>query len=130
MIKARTGINVDISSGKESLKISGKEGGMTVGTSASWPADLPTDVPKFTAGQITMAVKSGNNWTVIIKEVKKEETEEYLAQLQKNGWVSENEVDFVVDLSQMEKGNYRLTLAYDASSNGVSLTVSEKTQGE
>lgn len=126
LIKAKTGVDVDINSGKESIKIAGKEGEMEIGNTASWPSDIP--VPKFPTGTVTVATTSNNNWAVILKDVKKEDVEKYISDLQKNGWQASSEVSFMVDLTQMEKGAYRVSVAYDASSNGVSITVSQKEQ--
>ena len=99
---------------------------MEVGNAVSWPSDIP--VPKFPAGTVTASTKSNNNWAVILKDVKKEDVEKYISQLQENGWQASSEVSFMVELTQMEKGGYRITVAYDASSNGVSITVSQKEQ--
>ncbi|MCJ7740217.1 hypothetical protein MUP32_02785 [Candidatus Microgenomates bacterium] len=126
LIKSRTGVEVDIKSGGEGMMVAGKDGEMEIGNTAQWPSDMPPDVPKFPAGNVVMSTNVNNSWTVILKNVTKENVEKYVSELQKIGWQADNEVNIMVELTQMKKGAYRLNLAYDASSNGVSLTVSQK----
>ncbi len=126
LIKAQTGMDVDINSEKESVKIAGKEGQIEVGQAVSWPSDIP--VPKFPAGTLTTSSKTNNTWLVIVKDVKKEDVEKYISELKKEGWQAKNEVNFMIELTQMEKGAYDVTVTYDTSSNGVSITVNQKEQ--
>lgn len=128
LIKSRTGVEVDIKSGGEGVMVAGKDGGMEIGKTAQWPSDMPPDVPKFPAGTVVMSTNVNNSWTVILKNITKGDVEKYVAELQKNGWQAADDVKFLVEMTEMEKGAYRINVVYDASSNGVSITVRQKDQ--
>jgi hypothetical protein len=126
LIKSKTGVDVDINTNNNSVKIDGEDGSMEVGENTKWPADLPNDVPQYNDGTIMSAFKSEDNWNIIIKDTSESYVQQYAKELEKNGWVSKEKLDFIVNLVQMEKGAYDLNLAFDTSSNGVSLTISKK----
>lgn len=125
ILEKGTGGKVDINNG--SVTFTGKEGKMEVGTSAKWPEDMPADVPNFTAGEITAAVRinnaSTNGWSVIIKDVEAGSVGDYTKQLETTGWKTTSQVNFGAAMYQLEKGDYKLNLAYDATSKGVNLMV-------
>jgi hypothetical protein len=125
IIEKGTGGKVDINNG--SVTFTGKEGSMEVGTAAKWPEDMPADVIKFPVGEITAAVRinneTTNGWSVIIKDVEAGAVTAYVQQLETFGWKSIGEVNFGATINQLEKGDYKLNLAYDSTSKGVNLVV-------
>lgn len=120
-----TGGKVDINNG--SVTFTGKEGKMEVGTSAKWPEDMPSDVPNFSAGEITAAVRinnaSTNGWSVIVKDVEGKQVVDYVKKLESAGWKTISQVNFGTAMYQLEKGDYKLNFAYDATSKGVNLVI-------
>jgi hypothetical protein len=125
ILEKGTGGKVDIDNG--SVTFTGKEGKMEVGTSAKWPEDMPTDVPNFSAGEITAAVRinnpSTNGWSVIIKDVEAGSVGDYTKQLETAGWKTVSQVNFGAAMYQLEKGDYKLNIAYDETSKGINLMV-------
>lgn len=130
-IERETGSKVDYNN-NGSVTVKNKDGQLEVGTTAKWPSDAPADVPQFPTGTITVAAKTNNDttksWSVIIKDVEKVSADAYVQQLKNLGWKVETEVNTVVVMTQLSKGNLQLTIAYDPSSKGVNLTVEDKTK--
>ena len=126
-IEKQTGAKVDIDTQDETIKIKSEEGEMEIGATAQWPDDMPSDVPKFSAGSITAAVtnndQSQKTWTVMIQNVDKESVDRYKAELENIGWQTGDQVSYVVSFVTFTKGNYKLNLAYDTTSRGVSLSL-------
>jgi len=130
VIESGTGGKVNIDTKNKDVTIKTNEGTFKAGENVSWPSDMPTDVPKFTDGKITMATKISTDpkgWSVLISNVESSNVEDYQAKLKAAGWTNSSEASFGADLIQMQKDNRDLTLVYDSSSKGVSLTVSYKT---
>jgi hypothetical protein len=130
-IEAGTGAKVDLNSaGEGSLKVKSKDGELAVGTSAQWPSDMPSDVLKFSSGTIVAAIKTDNEqgkaWSVVVKDVEKSAVDAYLADLKAQGWKLISQVETIVSVNQLEKGIYRMSIAYDATSKGVNMTIEEK----
>lgn len=125
ILEKGTGGKVDINNG--SVTFTGKEGTMQVGTSAKWPEDMPSDVPNFSAGEITAAVRinnaSTNGWSVIVKDVEGKQVADYVNQLQVVGWKITSQVNYGTTMFQLEKGDYKLNLAYDKTSKSVNLMI-------
>lgn len=128
MIKAGTNGKIEIDTNSGAVKLKNDNESLEAGT-AKWPPDLPENLPVFPAGKIVAAVKSGGStpvWSVIIKNITKAQVDAYQQQLLSNGWTSDSKVDILVNMVQLTKGDYRITLVFDASSDGVQITVSRK----
>lgn len=130
LIEHGTGSNVDIDTKDGSASIKTSDGSTTVGNSAQWPSDMPSDVPKFSAGKITMSTKVSTDpksWSLLISEVKASDVASYKSALKAKGWTEDTSMSFGADLTQYTKGNLETILTFDSTSNGLSITVSYKT---
>lgn len=125
-IESQTGADVDING--EGIKIENEEGTFEVNASAEWPADIPADVPEFTFGTITGVIKNSQQpqgWSVMAKDVTKENFDSYVEKLTGSGWVSKAQATSAGEFQQLEKNGYSLNLAFDPSSNGFTLALVE-----
>ncbi|MEI7690252.1 MAG: hypothetical protein WCI63_01360 [bacterium] len=130
VIESGTGGKVNIDTKNKDVTIKTNEGTFNAGENVSWPSDMPTDVPKFTSGKITLATNKNTEpkgWEVLISNVESSNVADYQTKLKAAGWTNSSESSFGADLIQMQKDTRDLTLVYDSSSKGVSLTVSYKT---
>ena len=129
VVEKGTGGNVKVDTKTGSAELKTNEGSINVGSSAQWPSDLPSDVPKFSVGKITMSTKVTTvpkGWSVLISDVTENDVTNYKNNLIAKGWVEESSASFGVSFVQLTKGNLNITLAYDGSSKGLSMTVSYK----
>jgi len=128
---AATGGNVDITNGGQGVDYSNEDSSLSIGQSAQWPSDMPTSVPEFTYGTPIMSSKlSEGSWSVLFEEVSADAQTKYTADLDAQGWVPEGEsIDAgVAQIIQMTNGNYILSVAFDRTSKGATLTVSPKAE--
>lgn len=128
LLSATTGSNVDVSNDGNSATVSNGQGTTQIGEGAKWPSDMPSDVPKLTAGKITMATseKTSKSWSVIASDFKQADYDAYKAKVDAAGWTSTSTTAFGALIDQYEKGSYDLTLTFDSSSSGISISVVPK----
>jgi len=129
VIESGTGGKVDIDTNNKDITVKTDEGTFNAGESVSWPSDMPSDVPKFSYGKITMATKISTDpkgWSIIISDVQPSNFTDYQNKLKAAGWTEVGSTQFGVSLIQMEKNNLDLNLTYEESSKGASLSISEK----
>lgn len=92
VIETATGSKVDIDQKGEKVSIKTDEGNVNInyGGDAEWPADMPKDVPKWTAGKIKGTASSqapeADSWTVYLENVNIGQIEAYEAELKKAGF--------------------------------------------
>lgn len=123
------GGKVDVSSNGDGVSISNENGSIGTGESAKWPADMPSSVPTFSYGKISMSTKVDNSWSVIYESVEADAQSKYVAALKSKGWTENEEV---IDMGEtkmvsMANGEYKITLIFDSSSSGASITVTTNT---
>lgn len=120
-------VNVDTKDG--SVKIADENGTLEIG-STKWPSDMPSTVPEYKYGKITMAGKTtsgGNTWSIIFEQVSDGSADKYKAELTAKGWTSSAETELgIANTLQMENGNYVLTLIADPSSKVANISVTQK----
>lgn len=129
ILEKQFGGDVKIDSDNGSVSVKNENGNFSAGEAAQWPSDMPSDVPKFTAGKITMAasVSTGDKgWQVGVSEVSKEDFTAYNSLLISNGWKNIGVFDANVGMAQMTKGNSSLLVIFNAEDGSLSLTVSVK----
>jgi hypothetical protein len=67
-----------------------KGGKMELGKAATWPADMPSEVPKITYGKVVAVTKSEINnkkgWNIVLEGFDSNAAEKYKAELKNNGW--------------------------------------------
>lgn len=126
------GGKANVSSGGNGVDVTTKDGTISVGDKAKWPTDMSSLVPEFKYGKIAFSAKttvSGDAWSVTYEEVKDGAQEGYKSALVSSGWSDESQTSFAIaDALQMTNGNLQITVIFDPSSKGASLTVSQKTQ--
>jgi len=96
-------------------------------SSAKWPSTMPSDVPEYKAGKITMTTSntdsSGKGWFVTIGETNQSDYTAYKAKLEAAGWTNISSTTVGAVLDQYEKSSYSMSMVFDGSSSGVSITV-------
>ncbi|MDD5693124.1 MAG: hypothetical protein WC437_02260 [Patescibacteria group bacterium] len=130
IVEKGTGGNVKIDTKNGGAEVKTNEGSLNVGSAVKWPTDLPSDVPKFSAGKVTMSTKVNTDpkgWSVLVSEVNENDVTKYKNDLLAKGWVEESSMNYGATFIQLTKGNLEMTLTYDGSSKGLSITVSYKT---
>lgn len=129
IISAGTGGKVNVDSSNNSVSISGDGESISIGENATWPSDMPSDVPKYSKGKITSSSKVDNenlkSWSVVIGETSQIDFTAYKASVVAAGWKSDYESTSVIEIAQYTKGDYSLSAAYDASSSGATITVTK-----
>jgi hypothetical protein len=126
LLEQQLGGNVDIDSNGDSASIKTDQGNLSLGDAAKWPSDMPSDVPEFTAGKLTMAGTSlvgGQGWQILAEEVDEKDFTDYHATLETKGWVNIGIFDAGVGVIQMSKGNTTLTVGYNSEDKTFVLTV-------
>jgi len=126
ILENQLGGNVDIDSNDGSVSIVTDQGTFTSGDSAKWPSDMPSDVPKFTKGKITVAGSSltgGTGWQVMYEGVNKGDFDAYHNTLKSAGWTDIGTFSADINIIQMSKGENSLMMAIDAQSKAFTLTV-------
>ncbi|MCX6812055.1 MAG: hypothetical protein NTW79_00310 [Candidatus Berkelbacteria bacterium] len=130
ILSAATGGSVSVDSNNNSASISSNGSSSTIGDNATWPSTMPSSVPKYSDGKITMSTKtdndSGKSWSVIIGETNVDQFNAYKVKILAIGWRSVSETNFGAQIDSYENDSYDLSLTFDPSSNGVSIAVTAK----
>ncbi|MFA6301402.1 MAG: hypothetical protein WC609_03590 [Candidatus Paceibacterota bacterium] len=129
ILEKQLGGNVNINSKDGSVSIQSDKGSFSAGEATSWPSNMPSDIPEFTAGKLTMAasISSENNgWQVAATDVSKDDFNAYHSLLESKGWKNISFSDANIDMLQMNNGTYDLFMVFNAEDGGFSLTVSVK----
>lgn len=128
---AATGGNVDINSGGEGVSIENDKGSLSLGQSAQWPSDMPSNVPEFSYGKPIMSTKvADGGWSVLYENVSEDAKDKYVSDLSSKGWIDDSgAIDAgSSQIIQMTDGTYNLIIVFDETSKGATLTVSPKVQ--
>jgi len=127
ILGAATGGKVDVNSNNGSVSVSNDSGTTEIGA-AKWPTDMPSDIPELKTGKITFATsdKTNKSYSVSSSEVTKAEFETYKSSVEAAGWTNTSTASFGTDVLEYEKGTYNLSLVYDESSGGLSITATPK----
>jgi hypothetical protein len=103
-LKQATGKDVDVKIQGGKVQIADKDSRTEMTETTTWPPDLSSDVPKFTAGKIKRVVKSqeqAGSWTfnIYLEGISGDDIKNYENALRGKGWKT--------DLMQMgDKGGY------------------------
>lgn len=116
---------VDINKGEMEFKTD--QGTMKVGGTYEWPSTIPSDVPKFGSGKITMTSESstadGKAMMVYYEGVDAAAGDTYKAALEQAGWkittVNKTADGSYMLLAEKDKRNVNLVLAADSSNKGI-----------
>lgn len=130
ILSSATGGKVSVDSNNNSVSVSDNGASSTIGDNATWPSTMPSSVPKYTDGKITMTTKvdneSGKSWSVIIGETSLSAYNLYKSKVEAAGWTSSSSTNFGALIDDYDSSAYNLTLTFDNSSNGVSISVTAK----
>lgn len=128
-IENATGGKVDVNTSDGSVKVADENGSLEFG-STKWPTDMPSIVPEYKYGKITMAGKTttgGTAWSVIFEQVSDGSEDKYKSELTAKGWTNSAETELgIANTLQMENDKYEITLISDPTSKGANLSVTEK----
>ena len=91
VIEQSTGKKVEIKSGGQSITIESEGKKIEIqGNSGVWPADMPSDVPKFSYGRIKAVTRAqmpeGQSWTVVCESVPGNIIKDYEGKLKSSGF--------------------------------------------
>lgn len=119
--------NVDVTDDGQGVSVSNENGSAQYGSSAQWPSDMPSVVPEFTYGDISMATKDSSNssWSVYYEQVQSGAIDSYKSDLSSRGWVNNSETTAEDgQYIQMVNGDYGIMIIYDSSTSSASIIVS------
>ena len=129
LIESSTGGKVDVDANGNSVTFKDDNGTTQVGDKTVWPSTMPSIVPEFTAGKLTMASKTDTvdykGWSVTASDTTQAEFDAYRAKLVSGGWKMEYETNFGASIVEYSKDTYKLTATYDPTSSGISIAVNE-----
>lgn len=108
------------SDGNSSVSVSGEDG-----KNVTWPTDIPTNIPKFTAGDIKGTFVSEGVWSLSIENVKASDVENYKNILISKGFTVEGEVNVVGVISYTAKNSdgYQVTPMFSESESSLILGI-------
>lgn len=90
LIERATGGKAEVDLGGRGMKVSTKEGDISWGEEAAWPADIPGDVPRFDQGKVTGVVRAhsaeAKNWSLVLSDVEAGGLARYAETLKGEGW--------------------------------------------
>jgi len=94
-IEQSTGGQAKVDLNKDKVTVTTNEGTTTVGGTNQWPAKMPADVPKFSAGKITSVTENtsadhGLSYYIGVEGAVMADLEKYKGQLESNGWKIES----------------------------------------
>lgn len=128
-VSAGTAGKVSLDTEKGSLRVTENGQTLEVGTKNSWPSNMPSDVPKYSSGEIQSASTFDNatskTWAVMIAKTDESSYKAYDNALSSGGWSKEEMPAGIVNLIQYKKNDLILTSAFDQSSKGVNITVTK-----
>ncbi|MBU0975293.1 MAG: hypothetical protein ABIE03_07410 [Patescibacteria group bacterium] len=126
-------VNIEGTNGEESVHISDGDNSVDVSSGEDWPDDMPSYVPEFKYGTLTVKTKiSGDTsgeygWSMVYESVDSDALEKYKNDLEKSGWSIETTIDTgegkVVGAS---KGEDIMTLSINSTTKIASISVSLK----
>lgn len=129
LLSSSTGGKVNVDSNSNNVTVNGDGTSTTAGDNVKWPSDMPSTVPKYTAGKIALASKSkvenGDSWSVSIGNTTLSEYEAYKAEVTKAGWALESTSSMGMSIDDYTKDSYNLDLIFisDESGGTVSITL-------
>ncbi len=92
-LESSSGGNAKVDVSKDgSMEITNKDGSgsMKIGSAYEWPSNLPSDVPKFSGGNITAVMENSTadqkNWMVMLEKVPATAPDAYKAAVEQAGW--------------------------------------------
>ncbi|OQA51856.1 MAG: hypothetical protein BWY43_00786 [candidate division WS2 bacterium ADurb.Bin280] len=124
ILEGATGGNVDVNSNGEGISVSNEDGTLDIGKNASWPSDLPSTVAEFKGGDVEMAGKYDNTWTISLTNASSQEVDAYIEDLKASGW-DQNEANFdsgSYSMTQLSNGTHNISII-DNGDGTVSITV-------
>lgn len=130
ILSSTTGDKVKVDSNSNNVTVNSDGSSTTAGENVKWPSDMPSIVPKYTAGKIALASKSkvenGDTWSVSIGNTSQAEYDAYKAEVLKAGWTLESTTSAGMSIDDYTKDNYELGLLFisDESGGTVSITLS------
>ena len=129
ILESKLGGDVDINSSDGSVSINTKDGSFSAGSSVKWPSDMPSDIPQFTSGKLTMAgsaLTGSKGWQVAAIEVEKDNFTAYHNLIKSNGWVDDSVFESGISIIQMTKGGVDLLITYNGEERTFTLVASIK----
>jgi hypothetical protein len=127
-VKTLTNGIVDVKNGDQ-YQVKTKEGELIVSEEKglAWPNNLPTNIPKYNDGKVKAVsqIQGQNTWSIVISETSEDYFSTYKELLSNDGWSDMSQLDLVVSMIQMNKGEYQIYIIWDQSSDGAVITLTK-----
>jgi hypothetical protein len=129
-LEKATGGKAEVNVEEGGVSIKTKDGEVQLGALSSWPADMPTDIPKFEGAKVYNAAKTESatetTWIVNFRDAEGGAVDSYIEGLKSAGFSSEmssntEETTFFT----AKKGDLDITVAFVKNDKGLSLSVSK-----
>ena len=130
ILGAATGGKVDVNSSTGGVSVNTGDGSTSIGGNVKWPSDMPSDVPELKTGTLTISStdKTNKSWMVTASDITQSEFNDYKSLVEAAGWTSSSSTSMGYDLLSYEKADHSITLLYDSSESGISITVTTTSQ--
>jgi len=129
-LEKATGGKAEVNVEKGGVSIKTKEGEVQLGALSSWPADMPSDVPRFEGAKVFNAAKSESStetsWIVNFRDAEAAAVDSYIEGLKSAGFASgmtSNTEDTV--LFGGKKGDIDISVVYVKNDKAMSLSVTK-----
>lgn len=100
---------------------------VSTGENQTWPSDLPSDVPQFSAGAIKGTSKIDNVTTIMISGVTEANFTDYKKSLTDKGWTLASETNVEgINTYEMTKSGYKLDVMYTAGDQSALISVTKE----
>ena len=117
----------DLNNGKINIKTSEGTVSLNTNENQTWPATVPSTVPKFTAGKIANSTRLGDVWSVTVTGVTAADLTAYRAKLAAAGWTLDEEANLggIVSLGA-KKDNYQVTAVLTTEEKSMILGITKE----
>jgi len=127
ILESTTDGDVDLDYNEDGGTVTTEDGTTSVGSSAEWPSDIPSSVPKYTEGNITYSSTTTDGWSMMYEEIGSTSLASYKSSLEDKGWTIISSTDATSGNSiQAENGTYDLYIIAFEEGETATLTVTKK----
>jgi len=125
-----TGSDVDIDKNGNTASVSSDDGSFSMSSNSEWPADMPAEIPRFTAGTVDGSAKSTSDgksgWSISFTKVAVGGYDSYRQTLLSGGWTESSTVTSDSKMSTMENDQYYLIFTVNETESTGSLVITSK----
>jgi len=127
ILENQFGGSANVDDGGKSFSLKNENINLGVGSAATWPSDMPSDIPKPTFGVMTFSgsvLEGEKGWQVVISEATQDDFSAYHSNLLSAGWKDQGVFQSEIGVIQMTKENNNLVATYNPQDKTFELIIS------